>query len=152
MRSVRIVSDGTGRGTHIYDADTGNQLTGIQSLKLEVDLRGKARVYLTEKARIAELDINPAVLLTEHAYDELIEAIEPDPEPEPERVVAVNATDDTNGDFIHAELSPQRAIEVAENMLALAQDLLERQVPPETTVTYNFTADVGGHYSANGGI
>lgn len=65
MRSVRIVSDGTPKGTHIYDAATGEKLEGIQSVKLELSTRGtKMRATLTEKARVDE------VLITEAAVEE----------------------------------------------------------------------------------
>lgn len=66
MRSVRIVSDGTPKGTHIYDAVTGDKLEGIQSVKLELAVGGgnRMRATLTEKARVDE------VLITEAAVEE----------------------------------------------------------------------------------
>jgi hypothetical protein len=62
MRSVRIVSDGTPKGTHIYDAATGDKLEGIQSVKLELAVGGgnRMRATLTEKARVDEVLVTEA--------------------------------------------------------------------------------------------
>lgn len=76
MRSVRIFSDGTPRGTHIYDAETGDQIDGIQSLSLEVGLRKRTRAVLTEKVYVQELVVTEVEAGTEEEQDAAGEAHE----------------------------------------------------------------------------
>lgn len=73
MRSVRIVSDGTPKGTHIYDAATGARLEGIQSVKLELSLRGtRMRATLTEKTRVDEVFITDAEVADDRPVSDVL--------------------------------------------------------------------------------
>lgn len=65
MRTVRIFSDGTPRGTHIFDAETEDELKGIQSLSLEVGLRQRTRAILTEKVYVENLVLTDVAAGTE---------------------------------------------------------------------------------------
>jgi len=57
MRSVRIVSDGTGRGTAVFDAQTGEHLRMIESIAFEVGVGAPAVARIVQLVRIDSLDV-----------------------------------------------------------------------------------------------
>jgi hypothetical protein len=56
LRKVRIVGDGTSKGTKIYDVATGEPLTGVQAIKFEIAVSSSARCRFVTIEQICQLD------------------------------------------------------------------------------------------------
>ena len=62
---LKIISDGTSKGTHVVDEDTNQEVRFVQDIKWEISAKGVSKAYLTILNVPIELLVNKVYLCEE---------------------------------------------------------------------------------------
>jgi len=80
--SLRIVSDGVGIGTHIYDTETGAEVRGVRSITWQIDYDGLAIATIEVICAMADIQ----------AKEVEVQTVEPECLPQPDGRGAADVT------------------------------------------------------------
>lgn len=61
LKKIKIIGDGTSRGTKILDAETGEQLPAVQKVEFAIENGMVGLVRITQLYRLADIDVEGLV-------------------------------------------------------------------------------------------
>jgi hypothetical protein len=65
LKKIKIVGDGTSRGTKIIDAETGKALPAVQKVEFSIERGMVGLVRVTQLCRLADIDVDGWVAAAE---------------------------------------------------------------------------------------
>jgi uncharacterized protein YrrD len=65
LKKVKIIGDGTSRGTKVIDAETGEKLSAVQKVEFSIECGMVGLVRVTQLYRLGEIDVDGLVPVAE---------------------------------------------------------------------------------------